>query len=47
MNDERPLISIKDDIQMQVMIPECCREGWDTCKHVAKKERKQKQNIAL
>lgn len=29
------------------IIPQCCREGSDTCPHVAKKFRKNKQNIGL
>jgi len=30
-----------------IQIPECCREGWDSCKHVTKKALKAKRNIAL
>lgn len=29
------------------IIPQCCREGWDSCKHVAKKERRKKRNVGL
>ena len=28
-------------------IPECCREGWDDCPHVAKPFKKRKTNIGL
>lgn len=31
----------------QMIIPECCREGWDSCPHVPKKQRKIKGNIGL
>lgn len=31
-----------------VGIPQCCREGWDSCKHVIKKDnKKRKRNIGL
>ena len=30
-----------------MIIPECCREGWETCEHVPKKQRKSKVNIGL
>ena len=30
-----------------IIIPECCREGWDSCVHVPKQQKKQKTNIAL
>ena len=32
---------------VSVWIPECCREGWDSCKHVPQKAKKTKRNIAL
>ena len=32
---------------MYIIIPECCREGWESCEHVAKKIKKPKTNIAL
>lgn len=28
-------------------VPQCCREGWESCPHVAKKIKKQKTNIGL
>lgn len=31
-----------------IMIPECCREGWDSCPHVVNRETKRdKRNIGL
>jgi hypothetical protein len=29
------------------IIPECCREGWESCQHVPKRDKKVKQNIGL
>lgn len=30
------------------IIPQCCREGWESCKHVARKANERiKRNIAL
>jgi len=29
------------------LVPECCREGWDSCPHVVKKKRKARKNIGL
>lgn len=34
-----------DDIN--IIIPQCCREGWDDCPHSVKKEREKPKNIAL
>jgi len=28
-------------------IPECCREGWDSCPHVTKPTKPTKRNIGL
>lgn len=30
-----------------MIIPQCCREGWDSCPHVLKKPKKVKNNIGL
>lgn len=30
-----------------LIIPQCCIEGWDTCPHVLKKERITKRNVGL
>ena len=32
---------------LDIVIPQCCREGWDSCIHTAKKEKPRKGNIAL
>lgn len=37
---------LKDEV-IQMIIPECCREGWDSCIHVPKREKKKKYNIGL
>lgn len=38
---------ILDPNTFKWVIPECCREGWDSCKHVPKREKKEKVNIGL
>jgi hypothetical protein len=30
-----------------ILIPECCREGWESCRHVAKRQRPIRNNIGL
>lgn len=30
-----------------IIIPECCREGWESCKHSAQKIRISKRNVGL
>lgn len=30
-----------------IIIPECCRNNWPSCTHVARKHRKVKTNIGL
>lgn len=32
---------------IKVIIPQCCKEGWDSCKHVVKKPKKKKKNVGL
>lgn len=32
---------------LTIIIPICCREGWDSCKHVPKKQKRAKQNVGL
>jgi len=29
------------------LIPECCREGWDSCTHGVQRPKPKKKNIAL
>lgn len=43
-NNEKPPINIEQTV---FQIPECCREGWDSCKHVPKRQKKQKTNVGL
>jgi len=33
--------------EVTIHIPICCREGWDSCPHVAKPTKKKKTNIGL
>lgn len=38
---------VLDDERMRIIIPQCCREGWDSCPHVLKKQRITKKNVGL
>ena len=29
------------------IVPECCREGWETCTHIPPRQRKQRTNVGL
>ena len=40
---EKPL----EDKVIQIIIPECCRGGWETCPHVPNRQKKVKQNIGV
>lgn len=33
--------------RLNAMIPLCCKEGWDSCPHVPKKQRRAKKNVGL
>lgn len=33
--------------EIRMIIPQCCVEGWPSCIHVPKKQRKVKSNIGL
>jgi len=34
--------------RLNIIIPECCREGWDACPHVVnKQEKRTKTNIGV
>lgn len=35
--------SITRDKNIQIIIPQCCREGWDSCPHSGKKNIKKKK----
>lgn len=43
--DNKPEINEIDPIKF--LIPDCCREGWDSCRHVVKKQKPAKKNIGL
>lgn len=30
-----------------LVIPECCKEGWESCRHTTKPPKKVKRNIAI
>lgn len=30
-----------------IIIPRCCREGWDSCPHQVKRVKKSKKNVGL
>lgn len=30
-----------------MIIPRCCREGWESCPHVARKKKSKKSNVGL
>ena len=32
---------------VRIMIPLCCKEGWDTCPHTVKYPKKRKPNIGI
>lgn len=40
----KPIIEIGPE---NLIIPECCREGWPDCPHIPKKQRKAKRNVGL
>lgn len=40
----KPVIEIGPE---NMIIPPCCREGWPSCPHIPKKQKKVKKNIGL
>lgn len=32
---------------IEIIIPQCCREGWESCPHVIKQTKKTKENVGL
>ena len=42
-----PVGIVAEEKVVRMIIPECCREGWDSCPHVIKKPKKTKTNIGL
>lgn len=47
MIEEKQESKVIEIERTQFKIPECCREGWESCPHVAKEQRKSKQNVGL
>lgn len=36
-----------DEEVIRLIIPDCCKYGYETCPHVAKKEKTKKRNVGL
>jgi len=50
MNEEikpKPVIEVKPMTVQDIVIPQCCLEGWKSCKHVVKPTKPIKRNIGL
>jgi len=43
---DKPKEEVKRD-PVELKIPDCCREGWDSCVHCVKKPKKTKENVGL
>lgn len=43
-NQETEILEVD---QFNWIIPECCRELWDSCPHVVHKEKTKKKNIGM
>ena len=41
------MTDIKEVDPFNWIVPECCRESWKSCPHVAKKHQPSKRNIAV
>ena len=47
-NEKGQEAKVLDPEEVIWIVPQCCREGWDTCKHVIKRDKKpRKGNIGL
>ena len=44
---ELPAGVIMEADRTNVIIPLCCKEGWDSCPHVPRKQKKVKTNIGI
>ena len=40
-------MEIKEPELIEIVIPQCCREGWDSCPHTPKRKEQKRKNIAL
>ena len=47
MKEETPKVEQIEITLSNLVIPECCKEGWESCRHVAKPVKKVKRNIAI
>lgn len=34
-------------LEPKIIIPQCCREGWENCPHQVRRPKKTKKNIGL
>jgi len=46
-NEKAEETKVLEPEQVRIIIPECCRKGWDSCIHVAKPPKKEKRNVGL
>jgi hypothetical protein len=44
---ELPIGITGEASHINMIIPECCREGWASCPHVLKKHKPAKRNVGL
>jgi ferredoxin-thioredoxin reductase catalytic subunit len=42
-----PSAKVLEPEVIEILIPDCCKYGYEHCPHVIKKEKKKKQNIGL
>ena len=48
LNASEMVMNTDDDRRRMVIIPQCCREGWESCPHVINRKTKpSKRNIGL
>ena len=47
LQKENKEATILEQKQIEIIIPQCCREGWDSCPHATKRIRPKKRNIGL
>ena len=44
---EIPMGEVLNENRTNVIIPECCREGWPSCPHGVKKKGRVRKNVGL
>lgn len=42
-----PNVPIQEVDMFNWIVPECCKNGWASCKHCVKKQKPKKRNIGL